>query len=309
MLIRYMLEELEGLAIDATDARGGVALHHAALCNHTKTIEVLLEFGARTDIQDETGRTPLEVAEQGGSTEAVTLIYKTMRAKVDLPLCPDTGLTIGDIPLWTAARLGKMDLIQLAIDKAGVNTTIDLDRCSPHTRRNALWYAAEVNDIQMITKLLKAGVTSNHKDYDGISPLFIAVYRGHVEAVTCLLEHGVDLDIEHAKLGNPLSRALRIKKWEIAVKLAQHGATINLHCRDLQDLLATAAFDGNFEAVSKILASGADPQWKYRNGQNPISLARLHCHEHTAQLLIEHTASRSLSTPPRVQSECQIIRS
>lgn len=159
-----MLEELDGIAIDARDAKGVVALHHAALCNHTRTIEVLLEFGARTDIRDKTDRTPLEVAEQDESIEAMTLIHKIMRAKVDLPPRPHTDLTIGDIPLWAAARLGKVDLIQLTIDKAGVNATIELDRCSPHTRRNALWYAAEANDIQVITMLLKAGINNNHKD-------------------------------------------------------------------------------------------------------------------------------------------------
>lgn len=309
LIVRYILEELKGLDIDARDGRGGVALHQAARFNCIKTVEILLEFGARTDIRDETGRTPLEVAEQEQSIGAITLIHKTMRAKVEVLTRPGTGLAAGDTPIWTAARLGRMDLIKVAIDKAGVNDITDLDRCDPHTQRNALWYAVDANDIQMITTLLKAGVSNNHKDLGGVSPLFIAIYRGHVEATTCLLEHGVDTDIEHAKWGKPLTFARRIWNWKIAVKLAQHGATIDLRCRDLHELLATAALEGNSEAVSKILASGADPQWKFSNGHNSISIARLNGHEHTAELLIEHAALKSPSTAPRVQSECKDIRS
>lgn len=307
LIVRYILEELKGLDIDARDGRGGVALHQAARFNYIKTIEILLEFGARTDIRDETGRTPLKVAEQEQSIGAIKLIHKTMRAKVEVLTRSGTGPAADDTPLWTAARLGRMDMIQVAIDKA--NDTTDLDRCDPHTQRTALWYAVDANDIQMITALLKAGVSNNHKDQEGVSPLFIAIYRGHVEAITCLLEHGVDIDIEHAKWGKPLTFARKIWDWKIAVKLAQHGATIDLCGRDLEDLLATAVIEGNSEAVSKILASGADPQWKFSNGHNPISLARLNGHEHTAELLIEHAALKSPSTAPRVQSECKDIRS
>ncbi|MCJ1262568.1 hypothetical protein MMC22_002438 [Lobaria immixta] len=300
LIVRYILEELKALDIDARDSRGGVALHNAARFNCTKTIEVLLEFGARTDIRDKTGRTPLEVAEQEESLEAITLIHNTNTQHHE-----SQGLAAGDTPLWTAARLGRMDLIQVAIDKAGVSPTIDLDRCGPHTQRNALWYAVDANDVQMITTLLEAGVSDNHKGQDGVSPLFLAIYRGHVEAITCLLEHGVDTDIEHAKWGKPLTFARRIWNWKIAVKLAQHGATIDLRSRDLQNLLATAAIDGNSEAVSRILASGADPQWKFIDGHNPISMARFHGHEHTAELLIEHAALKSPNTAPRAQSECK----
>lgn len=78
--------------------------------------------------------------------------------------------------------------------------------------QSALWYAAEANDIKVINMLLKAGINNNHKDHEGISLLFIAVYRGYVKAVSCLLKHGVDIDIEHAKWRKPLSCNLELKK-------------------------------------------------------------------------------------------------
>lgn len=44
---------------DILDDRGLAALHHAARCNQVHAVNLLLDFGAKVDVRDESGKTPL----------------------------------------------------------------------------------------------------------------------------------------------------------------------------------------------------------------------------------------------------------
>ena len=53
---------------------GPTVLHLAALNNSTDAIQVLLEYGASTTIEDDLGRTPIDVAREENHEEAVLLL-------------------------------------------------------------------------------------------------------------------------------------------------------------------------------------------------------------------------------------------
>jgi len=60
--VRYLVDELE-LDLDAQDHLGDTALHDAVRLDHPDVVETLLEAGANTSLENEAGRTPLDVAE------------------------------------------------------------------------------------------------------------------------------------------------------------------------------------------------------------------------------------------------------
>ena len=51
-----------GLDINAADARGQTALHGAALKGYDQVVQYLLDHGAKPDIKDKRGLTPLDFA-------------------------------------------------------------------------------------------------------------------------------------------------------------------------------------------------------------------------------------------------------
>jgi ankyrin repeat protein len=51
-----------GLDIDAVDGRGRTALHGAALQGYDEVVRALADFGARLDVADDEGFTPLDTA-------------------------------------------------------------------------------------------------------------------------------------------------------------------------------------------------------------------------------------------------------
>jgi ankyrin repeat protein len=61
--VRLALES--GVDVNAVNEHGQTALHGAVYRAANTIIEALIEAGARTDLADERGRTPLALAEQG----------------------------------------------------------------------------------------------------------------------------------------------------------------------------------------------------------------------------------------------------
>ena len=52
------------------------ALHWASSKNHTDAIKILLQHGARTDIKNKYGSTPIDDARSGNHEEAVGLLQQ-----------------------------------------------------------------------------------------------------------------------------------------------------------------------------------------------------------------------------------------
>jgi hypothetical protein len=60
-----------GAAVDAVGPRGRTALHYAAAGGHAQVVRVLLAHGADRSLRDESGATPLALAQAAGKREAV----------------------------------------------------------------------------------------------------------------------------------------------------------------------------------------------------------------------------------------------
>mmetsp|Transcript_3843 Transcript_3843/g.4666 ORF Transcript_3843/g.4666 Transcript_3843/m.4666 type:complete len:496 (-) Transcript_3843:1169-2656(-) len=69
--------------INLTDSQGRTALHMAASRGHLECIESLIDFEAKTEWKDKSGKTPRDLAVQFKKTEAVKLIDEMLRESED----------------------------------------------------------------------------------------------------------------------------------------------------------------------------------------------------------------------------------
>jgi len=99
---------------------------------------------------------------------------------------------------------------------------------TPHS----LWAAAKANNADELARLLDTGWPINERDHRGYSPLMLAAYAGHLDAVELLLARSADPD------------------------------TVDLFGNTV---LMGAAFKGHVSIVLRLLAAGADP-WRRNHG-------------------------------------------
>jgi len=126
----------------------------------------------------------------------------------------------------------------------------------------ALHWAVEVQDVEVVKALLRAGATNTANRY-GTTPLELAAENGNSQIVDALLQGGAD-----AKTANP------------------EGETV----------LMTASRTGNLESMRLLLARGADPNASERwFGENALMWAAAQNHADAVRLLLE--AGAKVDTP------------
>jgi ankyrin repeat protein len=89
---------------------------------------------------------------------------------------------MGDELLW-AVKNGDLSTIRQHIDKPG----FDVNATSMNGR-NALHYAADYGQVEVVQLLLEKKANIDLPDKFGITPLLTAIYEGHVEVVDLLLK-------------------------------------------------------------------------------------------------------------------------
>jgi ankyrin repeat protein len=123
--------------------------------------------------------------------------------------------------------------------------------------------------------------------HDGFTPLGLAAFFRHPEAVRLLLANGADVNIasRNTQRVAPLHSAVAGGSAEIVRDLLGHGADV--HAR--QDLgftpLHGAAADGNEEMIRMLLAHGSDRAARTDAGKTAADIARERGKEKVARLL------------------------
>ena len=221
-----------GIDVNAPQGDGATALHWAAHRNNLDVLDQLVAAGARGDVANDYGVTPIMLASTNGSAGAITRLVKA-GAKVNRPL------PTGETPLMTAARVGRLDAVRALVDAgADVNAAERLKgqtalmwaiaeshddvaeylldrRANPTTKSSSgfspLLFAARMGDLPMIKLLLAKGADINEEAGDGSTPLLITTIRGHADVALYMLEHGALANPDKTGF-TPLHWA--VGKWE-----------------------------------------------------------------------------------------------
>jgi ankyrin repeat protein len=247
---------------------GGTPLHWAVHWNNLELVHQLLKAGARVNVVNALGVTPLSLACTNGSAEAVSAL---VNAGADVGAARPTGET----PLMTCARSGNAAAVQALVAR-GANVAAR----EPVQGQTALMWAAAQNHGEVVRLLIEAGaeVRGRTSTATGFTPLLFAAREGAAEAARILLAKGAPVDEAALDGTTPLMAAVYSGHWDLATYMLEQGADPNADAAGYtalhwaagswdtvlsksadQYLWLAARGPGKVELVQALLKHGANP--------------------------------------------------
>lgn len=116
------------------------------------------------------------------------------------------------------------------------------------------------NDIAAVRKLLSEGEKVNGKDknYDDITPLFLAVENGRVEIVKLLLDHGAKINAVDKTKRTPLMFIDSDASIELIEVLLNAGAKVNARDKSGNTVLLATVGSINVDVLNALIKGGAN---------------------------------------------------
>uniref|UniRef100_A0A671LFV7 Serine/threonine-protein phosphatase 6 regulatory ankyrin repeat subunit A-like n=1 Tax=Sinocyclocheilus anshuiensis TaxID=1608454 RepID=A0A671LFV7_9TELE len=298
---------------------GMFPLHLAALSGFSDCCRKLLSSGFDIDTPDDFGRTCLHAAAAGGNLECLNLLLNT---GADFNRKDSFGRT----PLhYAASNCNYQCLFALVGSGANVNE-LDKRGCTPlhyaaasdadgkcleyllrndanpgirdNQGYNAVHYASAYGHRLCLELLMETSGTDILNDSDvraPVSPLHLAAYHGHHQALEVLVQSLLDLDVRTAQGHTPLDLAAFKGHVECVDVLINQGASILVKDYTLKRTpIHAAATNGHSECL-RLLIGNADLQSAVDIqdgiGQTPLMLSVLGGHTDCVYSLINKGAN------------------
>jgi ankyrin repeat protein len=256
---------------------GWTRLHAAANLGLMQFVEDALRDKVPINARARDGRTSLHIAAADGKTGIVELLLK---AKAN----PNIKDENGRIAVQLAAYEDHSDIVRRLV--AGKSDVPDV------------FTSATAGAKDRLAALLKEKPESARlRNHQGINPLHVAAREGQAEAVSLLIDAGAEVNAlddhpadeyfrQYTNGWTPLHFAAMGGKSATAAILLNHGAKINaVDQRGKHTALHLAAWVGNADLVTLLLARKADRDAKDEMNRTPLDLAREKGHLAAIKLL------------------------
>ena len=122
------------------------------------------------------------------------------------------------------------------------------------------------------------------------TPLHAASNKGHLHAVSLLLDHGAEVNVTNGHERTPLCEAYAGGHLQVMQLLLEHGATPDVRYDDSGLLTHDASFVGRAEVIRLLLQHNADVNATSSYNYTPLHWASIGEHADVAQILLEHGA-------------------
>ncbi|XP_053289480.1 B-cell lymphoma 3 protein homolog [Pleuronectes platessa] len=231
--------------------------------------ENLLAGIALATHQDEDGDTALHIAVVQGELAIVcTLIHLLLWARRGLDIYNNLRQT----PLHLAVITQQAEIVDVLL-KAGADPTA-LDR----NGQTALHLCCEYHQRECLSVVLSrtsSPVCLEIRNYEGLSPLHLAVLRGHKDLARMLLDAGSDINAMDIKSGqSPLMHAVEHNNADMVHFLIENGCDVNGQSYSGNTALHGACGRGQVDTVRLLLKSGADSSLKNYHNDTAVMVAK-----------------------------------
>lgn len=274
-----IVKELLNKGVDPNqkDSGGNTPLFEAVNSGHFETVKLLLAKGANVNQSVNSGWTPLMIAVANNHHKIVTLL---LNKGADANSRCGKGIS----PLFLATEQSDETMQEILL-KAGAEplTSDEMNRIMRQWSKQ-LMSEIKRGNIAEVKSFLEKGVSVNHIDLNGATPLCIAAGCGQVEIVTLLLEKGADKGHGSSPEEDPLHYAIEYPK--ILEILLEHGP--NTHTA-INTLLHNCVTAGAVESLKLLIEHGADTNVAI-HGTPIITSACLMGNEEIIRLLLDHRA-------------------
>ena len=227
----------------------------AGLKGHYNVVQLLVQNGARLDIQDKSDHTFFHVCAEYGQHKIIKMVIQEKEDAISLLKTNDQ---YDNTPLHLAAEKGQTDTVQELLHRK---------------------YKIEVDN----------------KNEDESTPCHLAAANGHVGVLKLLLQKDPNAIFDKDEDDNtPLHLAAANRQSE-AVKLLLHqGASVHKRNAKKWTPLDCAAAEGAYKAAQFLLENDSPVDPRDRRNITPLHLASIYGHDRTAQLLLDYGACLGL---------------
>ncbi|MEK7735439.1 MAG: ankyrin repeat domain-containing protein [Pseudomonadota bacterium] len=177
------------------------------------------------------------------------------------------------------ADTARPPLLQALVDRRFEESVrLASDKANVHARdaegRTALHWAATVDSVEWVERLIKAGLAVDVRDRPGRTPLGEAAFHGHTDVARLLLKRGADPNATDSIGGSPLIFAALRNRGQALSVLLEHGAKPDQADRSGATALMMAAYKGHLDIVERLLKAGADRHRRDSRGAHALDYAR-----------------------------------
>lgn len=141
-------------------------------------------------------------------------------------------------------------------------------------------------DPQLVQVMLAHGADNKATDTKKQTALHDAASCNHLEVAQLLLQHGANVNAQDISGCTPLMQAAMLDHTDMTRLLLQHGANASAENERGDTALYYAAdSDVSIPLFRLLLAQGADPKHRDRDGVTPLSVAEDRCRPEVVALL------------------------
>ncbi len=216
--------------LNATQADGATALHWAAYHDKAEIVEKLLKAGAKADLANRYGITPLLIACQNGHEGIV-------RALLAAGANANASQLGGEEAIMIASRTGKAGVVKALLEKGARIESRD------RSGQNSLMWAAAAGNTEVVELLIQHGADVKQRLDSGFTALLFAAREGKGETVKKLLQLGAD----------------------VHDTISTEDTTNGRDAPNGTSAVLLAVENGHFELAMDLIRAGADPN-DMRNG-------------------------------------------
>lgn len=250
-----LLEAGADARLGTTDDAAHTALDDAVNFGNAALAETLVRHGGYVQGNREGGRSLLHRACEKGQTHIATAL---IRAGADANEQTEGGFT--PLLFALAGRNAPTALALLDFPAVAAGLNVHFSTSDPQ-ERTALHMAVERGLYDVVTRMIELGAAVNAQDAHGLTPLLRAIAQGDARMAALLAQNGADVNKADAGAPLPLMAACADKSIANDARRA--------------------------EVVRVLIAYGADPDMRDKNGRAPLHATLTLEQEETTAVLLQ----------------------